>query len=80
MMYICQLHLICCLRNYLEQVLGADAVSVGTAFLATKESGAKPFYKQAIYDSSETDTAPTRVFTGRLARGDTFRFIPRALV
>ena len=48
---------------------GADAVQLGTAFLCTKESGANAVYKEALRSNQFTETALTRAFTGRLARG-----------
>ncbi|MFC5560125.1 NAD(P)H-dependent flavin oxidoreductase [Ureibacillus thermophilus] len=48
---------------------GADAVQLGTAFLCTEESGANPVYKQALKSGEFTETALTRTFSGRLARG-----------
>lgn len=48
---------------------GADAVQLGTAFLCTEESGANPIYKQALLSGEFTETALTRAFSGRLARG-----------
>ena len=48
---------------------GADAVQLGTAFLCTEESGANAVYKEALRSNQFTETALTRAFTGRLARG-----------
>ncbi|MEJ9280860.1 nitronate monooxygenase [Ureibacillus thermosphaericus] len=48
---------------------GADVVQLGTAFLCTEESGANPVYKQALQSGEFTETALTRTFSGRLARG-----------
>lgn len=48
---------------------GAIAVQLGTAFLCTKESGANPIYKQALQSGQFKETALTRTFSGRLARG-----------
>lgn len=48
---------------------GADAVQLGTAFLCTNESGANEVYKQALQSDQFFETALTRAFTGRLARG-----------
>jgi nitronate monooxygenase len=48
---------------------GADAVALGTAFLATPESGASAPYKQSILAAtSDTTTLVTRAFSGRPAR------------
>ena len=56
-------------------MLGAEAVQMGTAFLTTKESGAHPEYKKAVLGASGEDTAVTRVFSGKLARGIKNRFL-----
>jgi nitronate monooxygenase len=48
---------------------GAAAVQSGTAFLRCPESGAHPVYKAALADPRYTDTAVTRAFSGRPARG-----------
>jgi nitronate monooxygenase len=49
--------------------LGAEGVQMGTAFLACEESGANPFHRAALLDGQAKQTALTRGFTGRLARG-----------
>jgi nitronate monooxygenase len=49
--------------------LGASAAQLGTAFLASTESGAPPAYKQAILDARGDTTLITRAFSGRPARG-----------
>ncbi|WP_232700145.1 NAD(P)H-dependent flavin oxidoreductase [Brevibacillus daliensis] len=49
--------------------LGADAVQVGTRFLGCAESTAHMAYKSRLYEAKETDTAITRSFSGRPARG-----------
>ena len=49
--------------------LGASAVQMGTAFLACSESGAPAAYKDAIGKAAANDTAITRAFSGRYARG-----------
>jgi nitronate monooxygenase len=43
-------------------VLGAQAVSIGTRFLATTESKAHPLYKQKIVEAREGDTARSTIF------------------
>jgi nitronate monooxygenase len=48
--------------------LGADAVQVGTAFLACDESGAEPLHKAALFSEQARQTTLTRAFSGRLAR------------
>src|SRR3954453_23767464 len=50
-------------------VLGAGAVQMGTAFLACEESGASPLHREVLRGKNAGDTALTRGFTGRLARG-----------
>lgn len=54
--------------------LGADAVQVGTAFLATHESGAAEPHKAALA-AGDRHTALTTAFTGRHARGLANRFV-----
>jgi nitronate monooxygenase len=50
-------------------VLGAEAVQMGTVFLAWEESGASILHRQALRGKKAGHTALTRGFTGRLARG-----------
>ena len=52
---------------------GADAVQVGTAFMLAPEAGTTDAHRAAI--ASDTPTALTRAFTGRLARGIRNRFM-----
>ena len=55
--------------------LGAQAVSLGTAFLACPESGASRAYKEAVLARADDDpTTLTRAFSGALARGLRNRF------
>ena len=56
-------------------VLGAEAVQMGTAFLTTRESGAHPEYKKAVLAATEEETAVTRAFSGKPARGIKNRFL-----
>ena len=49
--------------------LGAQAVQIGTAFLACEESGASEAHRKALLSGKAGQTALTRGFTGRLARG-----------
>src|SRR5262249_21269516 len=49
--------------------LGADGVQMGTAFLASEESGSSPLHRKAIVERRAGDTARTQAFTGRLGRG-----------
>ena len=51
--------------------LGADAVQIGTAFLATEESGAIPAHREMLLSGSSVSTTLSRAFTGRLGRGIT---------
>ena len=48
--------------------LGAEAVQMGTAFLACEESGASMLHRKALLSGQAKQTALTRGFTGRLAR------------
>jgi nitronate monooxygenase len=50
-------------------VLGAEAVQMGTVFLACEESGASSLHRQALRKKEAGHTALTKGFTGRLARG-----------
>jgi nitronate monooxygenase len=52
---------------------GASAAQVGTAFLGAPEAGTNPAHRAAL--ATETPTALTRAFTGRLARGLENRFL-----
>jgi nitronate monooxygenase len=52
---------------------GAAAVQVGTAFLLCPEAGTGEAYRQAL--ATRSDTAVTRAFTGRRARGLANRFM-----
>jgi len=54
---------------------GAAAVQCGTAFLRCPESGAHPAYKAALADPRYRETAVTRAFSGRPARGLVNRFL-----
>jgi nitronate monooxygenase len=49
--------------------LGASAVQVGTAFLATAESAANQAHRDAIRSTPADGTVLTRAMSGRLARG-----------
>ena len=49
--------------------LGAEGVQIGTAFLASEESGASVHHRNALLSGSARRTGLTRGFTGRLARG-----------
>ncbi|MFE1285174.1 nitronate monooxygenase [Streptomyces sp. NPDC058751] len=54
---------------------GADAAQLGTAFLATPESGAPAVHKQALTDPLYVRTELTRAFSGRPARALANRFM-----
>lgn len=54
---------------------GADAAQLGTAFLATPESGASALHKQALTNPLFVRTELTRAFSGRPARGLVNRFL-----
>jgi nitronate monooxygenase len=49
--------------------LGAEGVQIGTAFLASEESGASTHHRKALLSGNAGRTGLTRGFTGRLARG-----------
>jgi len=49
--------------------LGADAVQIGTAFLATDQSNASQDHKDKLFSPEAKYTTLTKVFTGRLSRG-----------
>ena len=49
--------------------LGADAVQMGTAFLATAQSNATEDHKNILFSTNAKYTTLTKVFTGRLSRG-----------
>jgi nitronate monooxygenase len=55
--------------------VGASAAQLGTAFLATPESGAAAVHKQALTNPLFTRTELTRAFSGRPARGLVNRFM-----
>ena len=61
-------------------VQGAQGVQIGTAFLATHESGASETHKRALVSTTSSSTRLTRVFTGRYARGLVNRFVREMLV
>jgi nitronate monooxygenase len=49
--------------------LGAQAVQLGTAFLACQESGAHAQHKRAVRETNDEATVLTRAFSGKAARG-----------
>jgi nitronate monooxygenase len=58
--------------------LGAQAAQMGTAFLCCDEAGTGRAYRQALLKAREDQTALTRAFSGRLARGVRNQFIDQA--
>ena len=48
--------------------LGADAIQIGTAFLACEESNCPPPHREALFTPAAARTQLRRRFTGRLAR------------
>ena len=54
-------------------MLGADAAQIGTAFLATDESGALPIHRQMLFSDAAKYSVLSRAYTGRLGRGITSR-------
>ncbi|MFE7582543.1 NAD(P)H-dependent flavin oxidoreductase [Streptomyces gardneri] len=55
--------------------LGADAVQIGTGFLATRESGASEAHRRTLGTAESRTTVLTRLFSGRTARGIPNRFV-----
>jgi nitronate monooxygenase len=53
--------------------LGADAVQIGTAFLACAESNATEVHRHMLLSDAARHTTLSRAFTGRLGRGMTNR-------
>lgn len=49
--------------------LGASAAQIGTAYLFTPQARMPAVHRQALADAWDDDTALTRIFTGRPARG-----------
>lgn len=49
--------------------LGADAVQIGTAFLATRQSGTSEIHREKLFSKETRYTTLTKVYTGRLSRG-----------
>jgi len=54
--------------------LGAQAASLGTAFLLCPEAGTSPPYRAALRRARDESTVVTRAFSGRAARGLANRF------
>jgi nitronate monooxygenase len=55
--------------------LGAQAVQMGTAFLACEESGTTREHKGILFSGRTYSTMLTRAYTGRLARGMSNRLV-----
>ncbi len=55
--------------------LGADAVQIGTAFLACADSGANDAYRAVLLSDAAANTMLTTVFTGRMARAFSNRLL-----
>ncbi len=56
-------------------ILGADAVQIGTRFLACEESKASAAHKRLLNSDQAQFTSLTKAFSGRYARGITNRLI-----
>ncbi len=54
---------------------GAQAVQMGTAFLACAEAGTSAPYRKKLLETPERRTRTTRAFSGRFARGIENRFM-----
>jgi nitronate monooxygenase len=48
--------------------LGAAAVQIGTAYLLCPEAKVSPLYREALKNTTDTQTSLTNIFTGRPAR------------
>ncbi|MFC3158156.1 nitronate monooxygenase [Chryseobacterium arachidis] len=59
--------------------LKAEAVQIGTAFLATEESGALPIHKEFLFSDAAKSTTLSRAYTGRLGRGITTKITRNVL-
>lgn len=57
--------------------LGAQAAAVGTGFLLAEEAGLNEAYRAALQSDAAHDTALTRAFSGRHARGIRNAFLDR---
>jgi nitronate monooxygenase len=55
--------------------LGAAGVQIGTAFLTTAETGVAPPHVEALLAADGSETAMTRAFSGRPARGIVNRYM-----
>lgn len=55
--------------------LGAAGVQLGTAFLMTEEAGTTPVHRRRLLGATADETAVTRAFSGRPARGVRNRFM-----
>lgn len=55
--------------------VGAVAAQLGTAFLLADEAGSSPVHRAALTSDEFTETAVTKAFSGRYARGLRNRFI-----
>jgi nitronate monooxygenase len=56
---------------------GASGVQMGTAFIASPESGASDAFKELLLKSEFDDTVLTRAFSGKYARGIKNKFMTR---
>ncbi len=54
---------------------GAVAAQIGTAYLLAQEAGTNPTHRAALVNPMLTETATTRAYTGRWARGLANRFM-----
>lgn len=57
------------------RLAGAAAAQLGTAFLLADEAGSGPVHRAALRDGAFKETAVTKAFSGRYARGLRNRFI-----
>lgn len=57
--------------------LGAQAVQLGTAFVACAEAASHPAWKELLRSADDTSTRATRTFSGRYARGIVNEYVRR---
>lgn len=58
-------------------IFGASAVQMGTAFLTCPEAGTHTKYKKLLLSTTQDNTALTRAFSGKLARGIKNKFMAK---
>jgi nitronate monooxygenase len=59
--------------------LGASGVQLGTAYLFCPESNVSPLYRRALDQAADNQTALTKLFSGRPARGILNRYLQESV-